>query len=301
MSTASTLALFARLIFSLGVVIGLMWVAARVRAQARLRRRRRREPAARACRSTCSPGAPLGRNASIAVVRVGEQAMVVGVTDHQITKLADADLDEIDLETRRATGRRLRKGRTARLRHGRRCSTNCGTAPPVAERHRARQGLRDRSVRNREPDSGTGRSPASSAGCARASSSSRRSLDRRGSRAGRRSAPLTAAGASPRPPITAPSITTPAVDADHADAPSAVATTAATPARSRSTSATSAAPTARTRTEARPERRHHPVAHGARDRAGADGDAHELHAHRDRAVAHAQRARPHRRSRRTRS
>ena len=39
----------------------------------------------------------LGRNASIAVVRAGDQGMVVGVTDHQVTKLADADLGEIDL------------------------------------------------------------------------------------------------------------------------------------------------------------------------------------------------------------
>ena len=41
---------------------------------------------------------PMGRNASIAVVRVGERSMVVGVTEHYITKLDDADVDEIDLE-----------------------------------------------------------------------------------------------------------------------------------------------------------------------------------------------------------
>ena len=39
----------------------------------------------------------LGKNASIAVVRVGEQSLVVGVTEHSVTKLGDADLAEIEL------------------------------------------------------------------------------------------------------------------------------------------------------------------------------------------------------------
>ena len=94
MSTASTLALFGRLIVSLGVVIGLMWLAART-----MRRRGFGGPTRR-------PGVhvdviarrTLGRNSSIAIVRAGSQGLVVGITDHQITKLADADLEEIDLE-----------------------------------------------------------------------------------------------------------------------------------------------------------------------------------------------------------
>lgn len=97
MSTGSTLALFGRLIVSLGVVIGLMWAAARV-----IRKRgfggvggQTRRPGVQVdivARRT------LGRNASIAVVRAGSQAMVVGITEHQITKLADASLEEIDLQ-----------------------------------------------------------------------------------------------------------------------------------------------------------------------------------------------------------
>ena len=94
MSTAATLALFARLLVSLGVVIGLMWFAARV-----IRRRGLVGPNRR-------PGVQveliarrtLGRNASIAIVRAAGQGMVVGVTDNQVTKLADADLSEIDLD-----------------------------------------------------------------------------------------------------------------------------------------------------------------------------------------------------------
>jgi flagellar protein FliO/FliZ len=94
MSTTSTLALFGRLILSLGVVIGLMWAVART-----MRRRGFGGPSRR-------PGVhvdviarrTLGRNSSIAIVRAGSQGLVVGITDHQITKLADADLAEIDLE-----------------------------------------------------------------------------------------------------------------------------------------------------------------------------------------------------------
>ena len=41
----------------------------------------------------------LGKNASIAIVRAADQAMIVGVTDNQITKLGDADLAQIDLAT----------------------------------------------------------------------------------------------------------------------------------------------------------------------------------------------------------
>jgi flagellar protein FliO/FliZ len=96
MSTTSTLALFGRLIVSLGVVIGLMWAVARV-----IRKRGfggvggpSRRPGVQVdivARRT------LGRNSSIAVVRAGNQAMVVGITEQRITKLADASLEEIDL------------------------------------------------------------------------------------------------------------------------------------------------------------------------------------------------------------
>jgi flagellar protein FliO/FliZ len=41
---------------------------------------------------------PLGRNASIAIVRAGPKAMVVGITDHTVTMLTEADVRVIDLE-----------------------------------------------------------------------------------------------------------------------------------------------------------------------------------------------------------
>jgi flagellar protein FliO/FliZ len=99
MSSGATLALFARLIVSLSVVFGLMWFLARV-----VRRRglggvgsggQKRRPGVQVdivARRT------LSRNASIAVVRAGNQHMVVGVTDHMITKLSDADMTELEIE-----------------------------------------------------------------------------------------------------------------------------------------------------------------------------------------------------------
>ena len=96
MASASTLMLFVRLIMSLAVVIGLMWIAANV-----LRKR----GFAGSAGGRRAPGTqvelvarkPLGRNASIAVVRIGERSIVVGVTDHQVTNLGEVEFDDIDL------------------------------------------------------------------------------------------------------------------------------------------------------------------------------------------------------------
>jgi flagellar protein FliO/FliZ len=97
----STLGLFMRLIMSLGIVIGLMWAAAHVL------RRRGLAPAARRAQKNVQvellARKALARNASIAVVRVAGRSMIVGVTDHNITKLDDADVAEIDLEETGAT------------------------------------------------------------------------------------------------------------------------------------------------------------------------------------------------------
>jgi len=97
MASASTLLLFARLIMSLGVVIGLMWIAANVL------RKRGFAPAAgrRAARGPqveLVARRALGRSAAIAVVRVGDRSMVVGITDHQVTNLGDIELAELDLD-----------------------------------------------------------------------------------------------------------------------------------------------------------------------------------------------------------
>jgi flagellar protein FliO/FliZ len=98
MASASTLMLFVRLIISLGVVIGLMWIAANV-----LRKRGIAGTGGGARKGPRGPEVelvarkPLGRNASIAVVRVGERSMVVGVTEHQVTNLGEVEFADIEL------------------------------------------------------------------------------------------------------------------------------------------------------------------------------------------------------------
>jgi len=91
-----TIGLFVKMFFGLGVVLGLMWASAHVL------RRRGLGPAngrrgVRGVDVEMLARRPLGRNSSIAVVRIGERSMVIGITDHQVTKLDDADVEEIDL------------------------------------------------------------------------------------------------------------------------------------------------------------------------------------------------------------
>jgi flagellar protein FliO/FliZ len=91
----STLVMFVRLIFSLAIVMGLMWAAATV-----LRKRGVVTGSARrgsGAEIELIARRSMGRNASIAVIKVGDRTMVVGVTDHQITKLDDTELAVIDL------------------------------------------------------------------------------------------------------------------------------------------------------------------------------------------------------------
>jgi flagellar protein FliO/FliZ len=87
----STMAMLARLVVSLGVVLALMAVAAAV-----LRRtggggfaRRKNLPVEIVSRHA------VGRRASLALVRTAGKGLVLGVTDHSITVLAETDPDEL--------------------------------------------------------------------------------------------------------------------------------------------------------------------------------------------------------------
>jgi flagellar protein FliO/FliZ len=111
MASVSTFALLVRLFVSLAVVIGLM-----VGGTAFLRRRgfgglapsRLRRPGVTSHVEVLDRK-PLGRNASIAVVRAGTKSIVLGVTDSTVTMLTETELDEIDIEDLAAprTGRTL--------------------------------------------------------------------------------------------------------------------------------------------------------------------------------------------------
>jgi flagellar protein FliO/FliZ len=77
-----------RIVFSLAVVLVLMWGIARVA----------RRPLAGRSGGALSVLArqPLTRGASVAVVRVGERAYVLGVTDQNVSLLAEAEPDTIE-------------------------------------------------------------------------------------------------------------------------------------------------------------------------------------------------------------
>ena len=73
-----------RLLVSLAAVLGVMWLLARrVRKGGRAKDTRLIDVLGRQ---------QLSRNASVAVVRVGEQALVIGVTDAQVSVLGETDL-----------------------------------------------------------------------------------------------------------------------------------------------------------------------------------------------------------------
>lgn len=80
----TSFAMVARAGLSLLVVLGLMWLLARYL------RGRTGGRAIGAMEVVARQG--LGRSSAVAVVRVGEQALVLGVTEQQITLLGNADL-----------------------------------------------------------------------------------------------------------------------------------------------------------------------------------------------------------------
>jgi flagellar protein FliO/FliZ len=96
MDDVSVFSLLLRLVVSLGVVLGIMAVAAAV-----LRRGRgfslgggrgvRRMPA----EVEVLHRQPLGKRASLAVVRAGDRGLVLGVTDQSVTLLMTAEADEL--------------------------------------------------------------------------------------------------------------------------------------------------------------------------------------------------------------
>jgi flagellar protein FliO/FliZ len=91
MEDVSIISLFIRLVFSLGVVIGLMVIAGR------MLRRRGVVPGRATARASLEVVArqSIGRTASVAVVRVADRAFVVGVTEQSVQLLGETDPDSL--------------------------------------------------------------------------------------------------------------------------------------------------------------------------------------------------------------
>lgn len=92
MADVSVVALFARLVVSLAIVLGLMWVAARLLARqsgGRTTRTSKPVPIQVLARSS------LTKNSSVAVVSAAGKALIVGITDQSVTLLGEGDLDAL--------------------------------------------------------------------------------------------------------------------------------------------------------------------------------------------------------------
>lgn len=95
---ASAVALVVRLVISLGVVLLLMMGAAAI-----LRKRAMPGAGMVARRRTVTPievvaRQGLGKNTSVAIVRAGGRALVLGITDSTINLLAEADPASLEVE-----------------------------------------------------------------------------------------------------------------------------------------------------------------------------------------------------------
>ena len=96
MADVSIFALLARLVVSLGVVLGLMWVAAKL-----LQRQTGGKRAGRLARTTpiaVLARQSLGKNSSVAVVHAAGKALIVGITDSQVTLLGEGSIEELEEE-----------------------------------------------------------------------------------------------------------------------------------------------------------------------------------------------------------
>lgn len=86
-----TLALVARVVFSLAVVLVLLWFAVRS-----MRKNQQRTSAGVSLELLARQ--PLAQRSSVAVVRVGERALVLGVSEGRIELLVDKPLSEVVTE-----------------------------------------------------------------------------------------------------------------------------------------------------------------------------------------------------------
>ena len=96
MADVSIFALLARLVVSLGVVLGLMWLAAKLLARqsggGRSARLAKVSPISVLARQS------LGKNSSVAVVHAAGKALIVGITDSQVTLLGEGSIEVVEEE-----------------------------------------------------------------------------------------------------------------------------------------------------------------------------------------------------------
>jgi len=94
----SLVALMGRLIVAMGIVVGLMIIAGRVVRNRGLGGAVGRGPASAPVRIEVLARQGFGRNASVAVIRAAGKGLVLGVTETNVTVLAEADLTALDAQ-----------------------------------------------------------------------------------------------------------------------------------------------------------------------------------------------------------
>src|SRR5262245_59634081 len=96
----SLVALLVRVVVSLGVVLVVMWGAAAVLRRSGVAGTAgmpgRRGGAGRRAATEVLARHGLGRRGSLSAVRLGDRALVLGVTEHQVTLLKEIDPAELD-------------------------------------------------------------------------------------------------------------------------------------------------------------------------------------------------------------
>lgn len=112
-----------RLLVSLAAVLGVMWVIGR-------RMKKGRGPKSSQLIDVLGRQ-QLSRNASVAVVRVGEQALVIGVTDAQVSVLGETDLGAAQAMVTAATDTRRTAPRRATAPASHRVAVPAATAVPA--------------------------------------------------------------------------------------------------------------------------------------------------------------------------
>lgn len=134
--------LLVRLGFSLSLVFGLMWVAARVlRGRAGMLQRARLDHLEVVERKA------LGKGSSIAIVRVGDETLTVGITDSTITLLGHAEI-ELDASDEAAAPASAAAGATVVSLVPAESAASAVVVPTGEARRSLLDSLRDKTVRH---------------------------------------------------------------------------------------------------------------------------------------------------------
>jgi flagellar protein FliO/FliZ len=133
-----------RLVLSLVLVAGLLWMAARIAGKRGL--------GAAAGAVEVLARQPLSRTSAVCVVRVADRILILGSSEQQVTLLGETDLESIELSTLLAADTKALATASAALGTGAVSARNSAATGSVLDPAQWRalvDGIRDRTVRRR--------------------------------------------------------------------------------------------------------------------------------------------------------